>query len=211
MKNKENDFDNLSRIYDQLGWLVFGSTLRKAQRSFTGDIPSGSKVLILGGGTGKFLTDLLNTCPSARIWYIDASGKMIASARRKSKSFQQADLTFIHGTEENIPPGITFDVIITNFFLDLFPERILSEKVNKLIDTLSPGGSWLVTDFVSTGKWRHTLLLKIMYRFFKLTCSISANELPDWRGVLSQTVLRKIKSRPFQGDFIQSIVFQRNG
>src|SRR5579872_6146211 len=114
-----NEFDGISTIYDQLSQLVFGENLVESQKTFLKKIPNQSTILILGGGTGWILVELLKAQPNCEVWYIEASQKMISLSKEKTKSDNRVH--FIHGTEDQIP-DVKFDVVITNFYLDLFDD-----------------------------------------------------------------------------------------
>ena len=125
-----------------------------------------------------------------------------ASCRVKSGSVE-----FIHGTVWDIPPANSYDVVITHFFLDLFNESALRILVDKIESQLTPGGQWLIADFVNK-RWWHAACLSLMYFFFFLTCSVKTRSLPSWRKVLEETLKCKMETS-FYGDFISSCSFVR--
>ena len=77
-----NNFDSVAGYYDKLSILVFGTAMRRAQTAHLHDIPLGRNVLILGGGTGWLLSELSAVNPTCKVWYIDASSKMISLSKR---------------------------------------------------------------------------------------------------------------------------------
>jgi len=197
-------FDKIASMYDGLARLVFGESIRQAQTCFLNDIPPQSKVLILGGGSGWLLTQLLRLKPECEIWYIEASEKMIELAKATVNSNH---IHFIYGTEDSIPTLIQFDVVITAFYLDLFTEKSLGVVVKKIQNKVKPDGIWLVTDFVGNKKWWQNILLGMMYRFFRVLCGIEAVGLPNWNQSLVSQDLVKRKSRFFYRAFIESTVY----
>lgn len=201
---KSNDFDRLAFVYDRLAKLFFGKSIIESQTYFLNKIPDNSKVLILGGGTGWILTEISKTKNELDICYIEASEKMIARAKEKSRSNRR--VYFIHGTENDIPSGEHFDVVITNFYLDLFSDdslKIILEKIKKstMIRT-----QWIVTDFVNNTWWQN-FLLKLMYIFFQVTCNIEARRLPAWRIGLQNLGAKEVDSRNYYGNFMQTSLF----
>jgi ubiquinone/menaquinone biosynthesis C-methylase UbiE len=114
---------------------------------------------------------------------------------------------FIPGTEKDIPTT-GFDVVITNFYLDLFSQGILNRMVQRIVRVLKPSGLWMAADFVNTGKWWQVFLLKAMYLFFRRVCNIEALTLPPWGKVLTDAGLRRVERRLFYGGFIESVVFR---
>ncbi|MBS1488014.1 MAG: class I SAM-dependent methyltransferase [Bacteroidetes bacterium] len=198
---KPNDFDRVAFIYDRLVRLVFGKTIVRAQLYFLHLIPEEANVLILGGGTGWLLKELILAKPQATVWYIDASAKMIARAKEKTENCQQ--IYFIQGTENDIPAAIQFNAVITHFYLDLFSEETLPPVILKIKNHLSANAIWLATDFVKKAWW-HKVLLKMMHLFFRFTSNLQTTMLPDWSEMLQKHGGKKYGSNFFYGRFIEA-------
>ena len=50
-------FDRVAPYYDRLARLVFGGSIRRAQRHFLSQVPAAARVLLVGGAPGGcFLT-----------------------------------------------------------------------------------------------------------------------------------------------------------
>ena len=215
-----NGFDRLAPIYDPLARMIYGKSIVRAQTSFLDTIPPFSKILILGGGTGWFLTELLRGHPTCEVWYIESSASMLSMAMKKNRDLSQVH--FILGNEEDIPAWSRrcrdsadrrtcdsgFDIVITHFFLDLFSPMTLQGLVQKISVASRPSAHWMVADFVDHGKWWQICLLKIMYSFFRRTCRIEARTLPPWGGILVQSGLKMVQRRPYYAGFIESAVYR---
>ena len=201
-----NNFDSVARFYDGLGKLIFGNAMRRAQTVYLPDIVPGANVLVLGGGTGWLLSELSAINPTCKVWYIDASAKMIELSKETTRNSAH-EIAFIHGTEDSIPVGITFDAVITNFYLDLFTRDSCIGVIRKIRPAIRANGIWLVSDFVNT-TWWHGVMLGVMYRFFKLTCDIEGRSLPAWKKLLRENAIIEGKSHEFFGGFIKSAVFR---
>ena len=64
-------FDRVAWFYDGLALLVFGSAQRAAQRAALRGLTLGRPhVLILGGGTGWVLGEVLRRVPAATVLYL---------------------------------------------------------------------------------------------------------------------------------------------
>ena len=126
----------------------------------------------------------------------------------KEKANYSNRVHFIRGTENSIPPGIKFDVIIMNFYLDLFTTESLDLVLEKIQRAMKINALWLVTDFINAKKWWQYILLEAMYSFFKITCSIEATRLPNWNQSLLRKNLIKKKSTLFFRKFINATVYQ---
>lgn len=203
---KLNGFDRIASVYDQLAKLVFGNSIKQAQVYFLNDIPSQSKVLILGGGTGWFLQHLLVLRPDSEVWYIEASLKMLELSKNTTNN--SSHVHFIHGTEDNLPMGVQFDVVITNFYFDLFMEVQLDLILERIHTALKPSSIWLVTDFVAGKKEWQEGMLKVMYIFFRLTCQIESSKLPNWNQQLAKKSWVKSSSKYFYRKFIEATVYR---
>lgn len=208
------DLDRFNRIapyYDFLKRIVFGRAIADSQVAFLGEVRQGSKLLIVGGGSGEILAFLKKVVvnPGCSIWYVEASSRMIALAAKKVSLESPANINFIHGTEKSLPENVMFDAVITNFFLDLFPYDTGTEICRKICRRIHPGGLWLVSDFVSEGKWWQRALLWIMYRFFGITCKIEATALPAWESQLLAVGMKEEIHKLFYGGFIKSALYEK--
>ena len=201
-----NRFDKIARVYDTLAYLVFGNAIAEAQLVYIKTIPHQANVLIVGGGTGKFLQAFLKERPFCKVWYVEASATMIALAKQKTECDQ---VHFIHGTETDVPSAVLFDAIITHFYLDLFRKERLNEVIHSLMQSGSPEMKWIVTDFIKTNKLKHAVLLTAMYAFFRIFSSIESLTLPDWHKAFKVNGLQEVCSTTCFNGFIKSAVYEK--
>src|SRR5690606_15253584 len=132
-------FDRIAFCYDFLKKTVFGAKLDKAAVEFLSYMPDNASVLIIGGGTGEILAELLKSTSTRKITYLEYSHKMIAAAKRRIKNFHDAnvdlpEIHFIEGSLENLNSEETFDVVFTPFVLDVI-ERDALDRFIRAIDT----------------------------------------------------------------------------
>lgn len=199
-------FDRIAPYYDFLARLVFGKSIVRTQTYFLDQIPDRATVLILGGGTGWILNEIMCQTEVSRIWYIDASHAMVRKA--KEKNVHAETIQFIVGALQDLPSEIRFDVVITNFYLDLFTDDHVRNIIHDVKGRLNQKGYWLVSDFVNSSNRWHRLLLWSMYRFFKIVCRIETAKLPSWELLLEGTQLLKLKEKYFYSGFIKSVVYR---
>ena len=80
------------------------------------------------------------------------------------------------------PPGF-YDLIVTNFVLDCFPQSELKLIVQKLAGLATPGAYWLLADFcipeTSFTCVHAKIWLATLYWFFRSTTEIRAKRLVD--------------------------------
>lgn len=205
------NFNWVAPVYDTLAFLVFGHKLQRAQVVFLDQIPAGASVLLVGGGTGWLLEQLLKRGSIRRIVYLETSRKMVARAsRRMIRKSLLGSVDFRVGDETALLPNESFDVIMTPFVLDLFTETTLKTRfIPPLLNAFKPTGLWLVTDFVQPpAKWQRALLW-IMIRFFRLTAGIEANRLADWQQCLLDANLVLHERRRQVGGMVSAEVWAR--
>jgi len=213
-------YDRIAALYDQLSYVAFFGRIQKAQRYFLNHIPRGANVLFLGGGTGWLLPDLFLSAQPQRVTYIDASANMILKSQKTVVRFQHQHpdtptppITFIHGTEQEIPPSASYDVVITNFLLDMYSGAELIALINRISQVLTSEAIWLFSDFSLSQQpipriWQKPLLY-LMYRFFHFTAGIAVQPLPDFTLVFNRAGWRATDTSTFFGDFIRSQVYRR--
>ncbi len=198
--DSEGRYDVLAPFYDALGFIVFGKSLYRAQAQFLGDIPPGSRVLVLGGGTGRWLREGTIRRSDCEITYVDSSHAML---KRAHANGQGLSVRFVHGTQDFLKGGEDFDVLIAFCFFDLFDTRTLPTVVDSIWRSMKPGASWLIVDFVNR-KWWHAAMLSTMYLFFRITTGLKNGKLPAWQDALKAKGICEKKSRTFYGGFIES-------
>lgn len=200
-----NNFDRVAPIYDLASAIIFGNSLRKAQACFLSSVPPDANVLILGGGTGYVLERLLSSNSTCRIWYVEPSQEMIDRAKRRPFA-DNARTRFIHGTLDNIDTTVVFDVIVMQFFLDLFSNDQVAALLSKLDNYSHSKTAVIAADFVNQ-KWWHDAMLRVMYRFFGITAQLDVARLPDWNEALDAGGYAEEFSSYFYGTFIKAGLF----
>ncbi len=210
-------FDRLTPYYDPLAMSVFGNRLRAAQSCFLSRLPAESRVLVVGGGSGWFLEQLLNRTDCSEVVYQDISPRMLARAEERVQQRLPNEawrVRFVEAGVAGIPGDTQFDAICTHCFIDLFSEATLSDVTKRLSALLGSTGVWYVSDFCiaegfpMAGVSRS--LLWVMYRFFDLTCGIEADRLPDLDRAWEKCGLRIVDERLFYGGMIRSVLLGRS-
>jgi ubiquinone/menaquinone biosynthesis C-methylase UbiE len=202
------NYDKVAPYYDFLSRLVYGNAINHAHAFLVSFIPPGSSVLIVGGGTGQILTEIVKKHSSGlRIVFVDNSAKMIALAKRK---FVGSNLvTFITDTIQNVILQQSFDVAITPFLFDNFSSITASSVFSKINRLVKPQGLVLFADFVANNFWQKSLL-RIMYSFFRFTSNIEARQLPDTALLFKLSSYTIQTQQAFFRNFIVAIVYKRN-
>lgn len=189
--------------------LVFMGKIRKAQREFINVIKDDSKVLIIGGGTGWILEDIMKTATPS-ITYIEASIKMVARAEKRK--YPNGQIEFINEayTGQNLGE---FDFIMTPFFLDLFEGEDLKKMMYSINNALKTNGYWLFTDFnqeieLQKRSWKRKLL-RILFWFFRSTCNITSKQLGDFGSIFNQLGMQRTGRKYFFSKMIEASCYQK--
>lgn len=205
-----NDFDKIAPYYDFLGRLFFGPYLKISQLKFIDKIPDHSRILIIGGGTGWIIREICNKVKHPDFVYVESSKKMIKLSKKSIN--ENTSIRYYHGPVENFKNGGTFDVLITNFFLDLYSDEDFKLIINKLKGNLKKDGFWLFTDFQVSGNYISRFIqrcsLYLMYRFFMVTATINNKKLPEMNRGFSEEGFKLIHQAEFFKKFITSKVYQ---
>jgi ubiquinone/menaquinone biosynthesis C-methylase UbiE len=168
-------------------------------------------VLVLGGGPGWVLTELLRQCPTAQVLYLETSATMLAQARARlahRAPERQLQVEFRQGSERDLRPGEQFDALVTFFVLDCFTLDDFPEAMERLQVARRPGAPWLVADFRPPRRWWQHSLLKAMYLFFGAAVGLRARQLPPWPTALAALSNAKYYESEFYYGFIASQVWR---
>ncbi|MDW3196298.1 MAG: class I SAM-dependent methyltransferase [Cytophagales bacterium] len=166
------------------------------------DIPSNSKVLILGGGTGKILPHL----KECRVVYVEKSGKMLDRASKKSA---MDSVEFVNVDFLDWKINQQFDLVICPFFLDVFTSKNLSLVVEKIAALTAEGGTLIITDFQDTGRPYHQMMLLVMHVFFRIFSNLESRKLGDIENAVLRSGYEMISRRTFHKELVFSAVYQR--
>ncbi|MDF9798312.1 tRNA (cmo5U34)-methyltransferase [Catalinimonas alkaloidigena] len=211
-------FQLIAPYYDLLARLVFGNTIDKAQKHFFSLIPKGSEVLIIGGGSGRILGDLIKVAQPNKITFLEASSNMLRIAKKKSarilkNNHRNTEMCFIHGTENDLPVYKEYDVLITFFLFDVYPTHEAKKLASKLSEHLKSSGVWLFSDFCLEGQgfsflWKKVLLVA-MYTFFRLVSNLHNQSLPDYQTIFKELHYLPVQQQYFYHNFIISLIYRK--
>jgi len=181
-------FDTLAPHYRWMEILLAGEKLHRCRTRFLDEIPAARNILLMGEGHGRSLVECRRRFPHARLTCVDASARMLAQARcnlarhklnTDGIEFRHADV--FHWT----PTPATYDLIVTNFFLDCFRPEQVAQIISRLAIAATPDANWLLADFqVPRAGWkrlRSRLIIGSLYTFFRVMTRLPAKKLtpPD--------------------------------
>jgi ubiquinone/menaquinone biosynthesis C-methylase UbiE len=204
-------FDHLAPFYRGMEFVLAGGKLQRCRLAWLDEVKDCRRVLIVGEGPGRFLTECAKALSAARIHCVDASAAMLKRAKLALQqtgldsdrvSFEQATLPAWQ------PPREQFDLLVTHFFLDCFPHDQLKQVVSRLASAAQPGAKWLLADFCEPPRglahWRARIILALAYAFFNVTTGLPARRLTAPDKFLEQFALKLKGRRIYDGGLLHS-------
>lgn len=204
-----NNYDLIAPYYDRLSRLVFGQSQRQAQISQLTVLKSCSRILIAGGGTGWILEEINGLgLKDLEIVYLEASAEMILLAVQRESG--DLKIQFLQDSAELFKTDIRFDYILTGFLFDHFSNAIAERVFRQFDSMLKEGGYWLYADFegdMSKQKWWQTLMLGIMYNFFKIVSGVQEKKVPDLTIQFKNEGYQSVQTQYYFRGFILSLIY----
>lgn len=187
------NFDRLAPFYQAMERITAGGRLQRCRVAFLDEIPPPRRVLILGEGRGGFLAELRKRHPAAEVVVVDASARMLESAKARAG---KSGVEFVHADILGwSPERAGFDLIVTHFFLDCFTAGELARLIPRIAEWAAPEADWLLADFEIAPKGfarlRSQWIVALLYRFFRITCGLRADALVPPDGLLAAAGFRR--------------------
>jgi len=213
-----NGFDRITFIYDAMAQVLSFNRINKSQLAFLSQLSTQSTCLILGGGTGYFLQKLLEQNKTIQITYVDASAKMIAAAKKRITKTLPNELHRVHFICKDVAAVAfdIYDVIVCNYFLDVFDDAYVNRLLEQFKKHLNAERLLYITDFtISAAKglmqWSTKAGLKMLYRFFKWTTALPANQLPNIETIVLQHNFVLLQSETFFKGVLKCSLYKHVG
>ena len=187
--------DPLARWYRWLEYAGFGRALERTRLAFLGTMTTARRVLVLGDGDGRFLAAFLKVNPHAEVDCVDSSAGMLALAWQRVGTADAARVRFHHADAVHWqPPAVSYDLIVTHFFLDCFTNGELFPLVARLAAFTVPGARWTVSEFRQPpggpAAWHASLWITGLYAFFRVVTGLRARRLPNHAAALAAAGFR---------------------
>jgi ubiquinone/menaquinone biosynthesis C-methylase UbiE len=118
-------------------------------------------ILDVGCGTGRLLRSARARFPGARLVGVDAAVEMVKQARSADPD---ATIEFQQAVAEELPfPDASFDLVFSTMTFHHWQDR--GRGATEVARVLTPGGSWLVAEFVATGFMKPIRRLLRLHQF----------------------------------------------
>ena len=156
--------------------------MQKARTRWIETVPPPKSVLTVGEGTGDFLRKFVRVHRNAVVECVDTSARMLELARLHISGSVNRVRFFKEDILSWTPPE-SYDLLVTNFVLDCFPQNELKLVVGKLAALATPGAYWLLADFCIPktifARTHAKIWLATLYWFFRTTTGIRAKQWVD--------------------------------
>lgn len=209
--------DPIARLYRWIEYAAFGPVLQRMRLCWLRELRSAKRVLLLGDGDGRFLSQFVSTYPAAEVHYIDSSARMLDLARKRIREAtleNSGHVIFTLGNALSTAlPGRDYDLVVSHFFLDCFDEPGLAQLADHVGPHLAPNVSWVVSDFSEP---RDGLMgpvfrfyLRLMFRFFRYTSGLETRRLADYTVFLKGLGFIRSRNATNLGGFVFSEIWNR--
>jgi len=135
-------------VYDLLSTLYSGKTIQhcKVANVNPENIRPGDKVLFAGVGHGR--DALAAAALGAEVTVVDLSETMLRKfAETQASEGPDVEIQSIHSDIMKVDHPGQYDVVVANFFLNVFQEQQMQEVLSHLISQIRPGGQLIIGDF----------------------------------------------------------------
>jgi ubiquinone/menaquinone biosynthesis C-methylase UbiE len=146
MADRGKSYDRVAKLYDTAAHLYSGGQIRALKASQIGELQAGQRILYAGVGDGE--DAVLAASRQVTLTLLDLSQGMLDRAAGK---FQAADAQgcleiICQDVLKHERPG-HYDIVVANFFLNVFKEPMMETVLAHLATMLKPGGKLLIGDF----------------------------------------------------------------
>lgn len=176
--------------YEVTGTLYSMGRIPKCKVAMLQHLKPGDKVLIAGVGHGTEAIEASKL--GAHVTAVDLSKTMLDHFQRRiDKHNPPTPITLVHDDIFNVKDVEKYDMVIANFFLNVFPEQPVKKVANHLATMVKPGGYFVVGDFMLPEKgWRGLLQRLNWYiaiSFYSMTTEAAFHPVWNYAGLVEQS------------------------
>lgn len=176
-------------LYETIGALYSFGRIPKCKVSMLEHLKPHDRVLVAGVGHGTEAVEASRL--GADVTAVDLSATMLKQMQKKiNKSGLENPICLINENILNVSDADGYDMVIANFFLNVFSEETMADIFNHLTSLVKPGGYMVVGDFAlpSAGgrifKIFQNVYWYIAATFFWLTADNAIHRVYDYPGML---------------------------
>jgi 2-polyprenyl-3-methyl-5-hydroxy-6-metoxy-1,4-benzoquinol methylase len=165
--HKARSYERISSIYEWLTATCTGGQNLVARLSQIEDMRAGQRVLYVGVGPGEEAIEAARR--GIKVTCVDLSPGMIDTVRRR---FENAGLPgeFVCADIMEYDPNQPFDVVVSNFFLNIFSRPVMLQMLARLVSLVRPGGDLMLADIAPP---RGNIVLRTRHRLYYAAVIVS--------------------------------------
>jgi len=162
MKHTGKAYDRLSALYDALSHLYSGGKIRALKAAQSAEMRPGDKILYAGVGTGEEAASVARS--DVKVTILDISPLMLERAARRFQAAGIQNIEAICCDVRDHGRNAYYDIVVSNFFLNVFSESTMKEVMGHLARMAKPGGKVLIGDFsFPQGRWPQRAAQRMYY------------------------------------------------
>ena len=200
------NYNFIAPYYHSISQLIFLNQQHRSHFPILKFLKAGDKIFWVGGGAGKFISELEKLNFNLEITYVDFSSKMIDLARKQST--KNIKINFIISDIFDFETSEEYDVIMTTFLFDHFQQKKAEELFMKLNNFMNTGGIWFYVDFTQNQKGWQKMLTKLMLQFFRIIIGLDISRLPKMN-LLFDKDYHVINQQQFFKKYIESSIYKK--
>lgn len=196
----------LAPFYERLSRLLLGNEFQASKTAFLHTIAEGDRVLVLGGGAGTNMPEVLRRCgDNGKVYYLEASAAMIRQCQAGLDKDLIQQVLFLHASTFDALPDLKFDVVITQYFLDVLPDDKIDRLFGAIHSKVDEDTRWIFADFFPLpGKM---MLLKTMIHAFRLLTRHARKDLPEYEYYFNKWGWQEMDSMLYCQGFYQARIY----
>ena len=194
------NYGRVAAVYETLGYIYSGRQIYDAKASQIGEMKPLDRVLYVGIGPGE--DALLAAQIGASVTGLDLSVSMLKLAEDRMTNagckaeFLCADIT------QHDRTGF-YDVVVVNFFLNVFKEEQMRQMLNHVATLVKPGGKLLISDFMcprgnAAARAAQSLYWRVTNLFYYLIGLIAWHPVYDYPAYFAEAEVELVSIREFR-------------
>lgn len=167
MQRTDKSYNRLARLYDAASHLYSGGQIHALKASQIGELQPGQRILYAGVGGGE--DAVLAAKHDVSLTVLDTSPGMLerAAVKFRAAGVQHSIEVICSDVLKHERPAY-YDVVVANFFLNIFSEPGMQAVLAHLATLIKPGGRILIGDFSYPRGRSTTRTIQRMYYYLSM-------------------------------------------
>jgi demethylphylloquinol methyltransferase len=160
-------YESISSVYERLTAVCTGGQNLATRLSQIEDMRAGQRVLYVGVGPGEEALEAVRR--GVHVTCVDLSPSMIEIVRQR---FESAGLPgeFVCADIMEFEADEPFDVVVSNFFLNIFSRPAMLQMLTRMVSLVRPGGDFVIADFAAP---RGNIVLRFRHWLYYTVANVS--------------------------------------